>query len=181
MSYLTLRDSVLGMLSDHYHSVDSSIEAIEYGGRIHSFFLKFQSEESMNELWQEMVSAIAFYFQSNLEEDFEKWNLYVFFLAPGEVSKELKYKIENDPISSRKIVVENYNNEATKTIISDHITNDSLNLAAKKLGAVERLERNPLISEELKKFAPKLSSKKKKSNDPYIIETLAAIEKRLKS
>lgn len=169
------------MLANNYPSVDSSIETTEYGGLIHSFFLKFQSEESMTGLWQEMVSAIAFYFQSMLDEDFEKWNLYVFFLSPGEISKELKYKIENDPISSRKIVVENYNNEATTTIISDHITNDSLNLAAKKLVPVERLERNPLISEELKKFAPKVSGKKKKSNEPYIVDTLAAIEKRLKS
>nr|WP_146203182.1 ABC-three component system middle component 1 [Mucilaginibacter oryzae] len=51
----------------------------------------------------------------------------MFYLCKSEVSLALKYKIENDRFSSRKIILDNYDEEISdigvNDIINEHITN----------------------------------------------------------
>ena len=45
--------------------------------------------------------------QSKVEDEFERWNHYLFYLVDDDVMNDinLKYKIEHDTISSRKILI----------------------------------------------------------------------------
>lgn len=90
----------------------------------------FKNVSDLERLWSKISSSIAFNYQSQLNDDFEKWNLYVIYYCRELVSKSLKYKIENDKFSSRKILEDNCENNLTEEtinkIIEKHITNTDL-------------------------------------------------------
>lgn len=105
---------------------------IQYGGWVTTVFIRFASPELIQLLWEDISNAIALYYQTKIETDFERWNLYLFYLSEQKLEKGLKYRIENDPISSRKIVVDGFDGELDLTkmekIISTHITNSGLTI-----------------------------------------------------
>lgn len=112
---------------------------------IHSFFVSISNQSILESEWRAISNFIALYFQNKLESEFERWNLYIFYLTATEISNELKYKIENDTFSSRKIVVEN-EDDLTK-IISEHILNDDLriNKSLQVVGQEDTIEKNQLL------------------------------------
>ncbi|MAS71900.1 MAG: hypothetical protein CMP13_14985 [Zunongwangia sp.] len=85
-----------------YHHIE------EMKGQINIFFIELSDEEKLGELWEKIRNVIAVYYQNHLKTDFELWNIYIIFILPVGVSNELKYKIENDQLSSRKIVVDKF-------------------------------------------------------------------------
>jgi len=95
-------------------------------GLVHSFFVKFDSEEVLNRMWRKISNFIALYFQNNLENEFERWNLYLFFLIKQKISNDLKYQIVNDTFSSRKIIIDQRMDQIS--IINDYILNNNLNI-----------------------------------------------------
>ena len=56
--------------------------------------------------WENIRNRIA-YRQSSIEDEFERWNHYLFYLVEEDVMNDinLKYKIEHDTLSSRKILI----------------------------------------------------------------------------
>lgn len=72
--------------------------------------------------WEALTNDIAIHFQSELTKNIERWNIYVVFLINELVSKELKYHIEQDKFSSRKIIFDNLdltpNNSKDLNIVS---------------------------------------------------------------
>ncbi|MBS1773085.1 MAG: hypothetical protein JST82_09490 [Bacteroidetes bacterium] len=179
MQYSNLSQKITAFLTKEFPEVVSSIETTEYGGTITSFMLRFKNEEDLLKLWEQIVGEIALRFQMKLSFDFEKWNIYLFFIVTGNVTRETKYKIENDPVSSRKIVVDNYRDQTPQQIIADHITNDNLNLIAADANTGTELVKNPLIEEILKKFIPTGTVKRKKGNDPSVLQALTELETRM--
>ena len=81
---------------------------------IYVFHINVVNTDELSRIWNILSNDIAFYFQSELEKDIEIWNIYIFyFLNEGIINdsdKVLKFKIENDTYSARKIVIENSNN-----------------------------------------------------------------------
>lgn len=71
---------------------------------IYIFSVVVENEQELNNIWEDMISDIAVYFQAELKKDIERWNIYSVFFVNGKVSKKLKYEIEHDMYSSRKIV-----------------------------------------------------------------------------
>lgn len=57
-------------------------------------------------MWKKINNIIATYFQSNLNKNVEKWNIYLFFFVVDKVSRDVKYKIEQDKYCSRKIIID---------------------------------------------------------------------------
>lgn len=133
-------------------------------GSLHSFIVGPISEEKLNKSWDKISNYIAVHFQSNLTDEFDIWNLYVFFIVDnGGISNALKYKIENNTFSARKIVIENTNGFAS--IIDDYILNNKLiNNYQKKGIEVEHFERNNLI---VKSLAGKVVRKAHKTSEAY--------------
>lgn len=105
-----------------YHHVE------KMKGEINVFFIEFTNELSLRETWENVRNLIAVYLQNDLETDFERWNIYIIFVLPIAVPNELKYQIENDQLSSRKIVLDNFkqklDDETRRELLSIYIYND---------------------------------------------------------
>ena len=113
-------------------------------GVIHSFFLNFKSVSEMEKQWRKASNFIALNFQNLLKDDFGKWNIYVFYLSEVRIHDDLKYKIENDTFSSRKIVIDV--TMSNDEIINEHILNNNLHLPSGKEELSESsFKSNPLI------------------------------------
>lgn len=70
----------------------------------HLFTLVCDSNDALNDYWEDLTENIAVNFQINLEKEIERWNIYLLFLLENEVLKEIKYKVEQDKYSCRKLV-----------------------------------------------------------------------------
>lgn len=70
---------------------------------VHVFFFKVEEEADLKKYWERLTSYIAVNYQPQLPEEYDIWNIYLIFITPTKISKSLKYKIENDTFSCRKI------------------------------------------------------------------------------
>jgi hypothetical protein len=70
----------------------------------HLFTLVCNDNDALDAYWEDLTENIAINFQINLDKEIERWNIYLLFLLENEVPKEIKYKIEQDKYSCRKLV-----------------------------------------------------------------------------
>lgn len=92
--------------------------------QIHSVFVGNLDAEELKNEWIRITNFIAMQYQSSFNSDFERWNLYLFFLLPNEisVSDDLKYTIENNTFSSRKIIEDA--SLSAEVLIKKHVANE---------------------------------------------------------
>ncbi|MDB2155848.1 ABC-three component system middle component 1 [Clostridium butyricum] len=98
------------------------------GMRINIFSIIIEDERHLKKIWENINNDIAVYFQSTLDNEASRWNLYIFFFVKKNVSSIVKYEIEQDKYCARKIVVENYNKDVE---IADYIENRLFNIKIK--------------------------------------------------
>lgn len=95
--------------SDHKDSFTSvecwKKEEQEYN--LYVFSATLENELELERLWKELTNAVAVFFQSELEKEIEIWNIYLIFIIKEKVSRDIKYKVEQDKYSTRKIVIDN--------------------------------------------------------------------------
>lgn len=119
-------------------------------GQVHSLFFNFKDESQLTSNWEKITNSIALNYQRHLETDFEKWNLYLFFLVPqaSSLNIDLKYNIENNTFSSRKVVED----EATidEMLISKHIINNLSIQSPESHSKVASFDYNQTIWDTLK-------------------------------
>jgi len=177
MSSLSDHEVLKSVLDNDFPTVEVNYLVKEFGGNIHLFFLKFKNEQDLTAKWRKLSNAIAVYFQSKLPDEFGKWNTYLFYMLDRAVLPDLKYKIENDTFSSRKIVVETSLTE--DAIITQHVTNSDLILKAKADSNVApaEFEKNEIIAAALDN--KKISGKRSYTQDAKA--ALSLIEKTLKA
>lgn len=95
----------------------------------HVFIIETDKEETLEKIWNKLNSKIAFNMKDEFDSNFEKWNLYIFFLVSEDCSIPLKYEIENNPFSSRKIVIGNNKNIMShEEIIGTYIFDSDMDL-----------------------------------------------------
>lgn len=114
-----------------YFSIDEIVIGnLEYGNKIPVIFIKFKDLNLLEIQWKEFNSYITAEYLVKLDNNFSKWNTYVFYIAEKTVTKALKYEIENNKFSSRKTVIEGENLELNPDtidrVISEHIINDNI-------------------------------------------------------
>lgn len=117
------------------------------------FTINIDNEDELATVWEEISQEIALYYQSEyLEKDIEIWNIYLFFLCPQKVSKDLKFKIENNKYSSRKIVVffegQNIDNLISNKLFDIKIENKATEQSKKNVLEIIN-EKNEKINELL--------------------------------
>ena len=68
---------------------------------------KCMDEEELRNRWREFRNELAGEYQTELIDDFERWNFYLFYVVEDKntINRSLKHEIEHDTISSRKIIV----------------------------------------------------------------------------
>lgn len=68
---------------------------------------KCLTEDKLRENWRNYRNDFAVEYQTDDIDEFERWNFYLFYVVDNKnaIDRNLKYEIEHDTISSRKIVV----------------------------------------------------------------------------
>ncbi|MEQ8475373.1 ABC-three component system middle component 1 [Fulvivirga sp.] len=137
-------------------TIENSIVELEKG-RAHCLFLKIPDEKFLHENWKGITNSIALNYQTHLETSFEKWNIYLFFLMSKELEElNLKYTIENNTFSSRKILEDA--SLSAEVLIKKHVNNElTIKEDTNRSGDTE-FSHDPLIYSVLKD--KKLKNKK---------------------
>lgn len=106
------------------------IQVIETNN-IMSVFVK-TNNSNLESNWKRINSALSELINEYLDSSFKKWNVYIIYIVTDLVSKELKYKIENNTFFARKIVEDNYSSDFTdeniEKLISEHIMFNDLQI-----------------------------------------------------
>lgn len=65
------------------------------------------TEEELNYFWKDFRNLLIHDYQIEDIDEFTRWNFYLFYVVTdkNKIDRSLKYKIEHDTISSRKIIV----------------------------------------------------------------------------
>jgi len=129
---LKIETRVIEYLSkqSEFHSINKlkcfAKEEKSFSLYIFSFFTDTQAE--LLEKYITVRDFIAIYFQSEyIDKEVERWNLYIFFFVRGNVNLEVKYKIEQDKFSSRKIVIDGIQEDITDEFIRNKIEEELFN------------------------------------------------------
>lgn len=121
MSVNKIENNSIEELKTTYGLVDLQIIN---GNHIISVLVKTNSNNLQNN-WKKINSVFSELLDEYLDESFKKWNVYILYLSTDKVSKELKYKIENNTFFARKIVEDTYTaqlkDEDIEELISKHI------------------------------------------------------------
>lgn len=66
------------------------------------------TETELSRDWRSIRNYVATEYQTADIDDFKRWNFYIFYLVDNmnKIDRSLKYEIEHDTISSRKIIVD---------------------------------------------------------------------------
>ena len=131
MSSTSLENKIKTILQELHPDIETVLHVEDYVGKIHVFFARFPSEVKLESDWEKLSNTIAMYYQSQLDSEFEIWNLYLFYVVGGDIERHIKYKIENDTVSSRKIVLvhdDAIDEDFINFSIEEHITNKNLHL-----------------------------------------------------
>jgi len=119
MTYST-NDTIIS-LEEKFNDTKFNYRSVVFGGTIPVFFIYPKNEKILKEKWEEIANLIAVDFQARQTDEYQVWNIYLFYVMNNQVNKDLKYKIENDIFSSRKIIVDYTANE--DSMIEEHIIN----------------------------------------------------------
>ena len=144
-----------------------------FGGVIPIVFVSFETLNDLNKNWKDFNGQITTDFVINLKDEYSRWNFYIFYLSQETIEKQLKYEIENNKFSSRKIIIENVNSITAKEInflISQHITNDNIQIGVENEHSLKFKKNN-----SLSKILDKLNLNKKSDDD--LQDAMDAIEK----
>lgn len=126
--------------------------------KLSCFSFQFNSEATLAMAWQDVTNEIAVNYIAHLENGFSKWNCYIIFLCSSVISKELKYKIENNKFAVRKIVIDGLGEtvsggDLTK-IINNRILDLNIELSKSIIKKNESLELSKVSQELLTKELP---------------------------
>lgn len=88
-------------------AIVKSFDSFDVRSKILVCVTKCLTEDELRETWRNYRNDFAVEFQTDDIDEFERWNFYLFYVVDNKnaVDRSLKYEIEHDTISSRKIVV----------------------------------------------------------------------------
>lgn len=87
-------------------------------------------QEELAESWRDIRNEVMMSWQEKITDDFSRWNFYVFYVVDDldKLDGSLRYQIEHDTVSSRKILVDNRDNvkmaDLYKTVVGKYINYD---------------------------------------------------------
>lgn len=139
--------SLAGLASDDFKEIIAEKkfncwEKSDVEFNLYLFTLIIENDAELSNIWEELSNSIAYEFQSNLEKKVEIWNIYLVFLSKSKISKETKYKIEQNKYSSRKLVFDNFSETEWNEISTE---NGIVSFLDKKLFNLSIPERKSLV------------------------------------
>lgn len=88
------------------------------------------AQEELAESWRDIRNEVMMSWQEKITDDFSRWNFYVFYVVDDldKLDGSLRYQIEHDTVSSRKILVDNRDHvkmaDLYKTVVGKYINYD---------------------------------------------------------
>ncbi len=119
----------------------------------HCFFATIPSEKALKDTWIQISNFVAVKFQNKLDNEYEKWNIYLFYRIENQISRDLHYLIENDTFSSRKIIIDV--NKSKDDIIREHILNKDMTVDTVYIQGDSPFIYNTIIRESLENIKVK--------------------------
>lgn len=148
-----------------------------FGDNIPVIFIQFKNLNDLEKFWREFNSFITAEYLIKLKNDFSKWNSYIFYITDSSMQRSLKYEIENNKFSTRKIVIESIGQDIDeillKGILSEHIINDNIDYNVKNQD-IESFTKNVIINEALRATSFNKSNAYKEEN---LLKVLNHLEK----
>lgn len=127
MSNLSISESTQSEFSKIADGISLAYLPVHMGSAVaHAFFVTYKIANSVSNSWRKAANFIAINYQANIENAFGRWNCYLFFQVSESLTLELKYQIENDTFSTRKIVI--VGDISCDEIINQHILNRDLQI-----------------------------------------------------
>lgn len=166
---------IVSQIKKNFEIRDVVVGNLIFGSNIPVILVQFKNLDNLEKHWKEFNNLVTAEYLIKLQDDFSKWNSYIFFLTE-EIPKPLKYEIENNKFSTRKIVIETetpiINYKVINNIISEHIVNDDIKFEVQSADVGE-FPKNELISSS---FNDLIKDNPKKIDDDTLIELLTKIE-----
>ena len=156
-----------------------SLVKVEFGGIIPIALVQFVDNIELANNWKDFNSYLSGEYIASIKDEFSKWNFYIFYFASDNVDKALKYEIENNKFSSRKIVIDNCHDLSEveiNNVISEHITNDNIKIMI-DLKKAEPLKKDETIQKAIDQLPNKMTRLNKEDE---LTKALELIEKHLK-
>lgn len=119
------------------------LKVIENDYNIYVFKVIIENQNFIEKYYFSITSAIAYYFQVNLEKEIEKWNIYVVFESKEEVDWKIRLKIEQDKYAVRKIVWDNLGDKEIQN--DDFLINRLFNLNLENKQVTEKSNDDDLL------------------------------------
>lgn len=174
-----IKEEIYNQIRKSFDIQNVIIGNLMFGDNIPIIFIQFRDLNDLEKYWKEFNSFITAEYLTKLKNDFSKWNSYVFYLTESTVEKPLKYEIENNKFSTRKIVVESVNHAVDANIIkkvfSEHIINDNIEFNI-EIQNIESFSKNEIIDKALKSTFFNKSISVKEEN---LLKVLNHLEKTL--
>lgn len=82
-------------------------DIFDVGSTVDIFVTESISVAELAVEWKMIRDEIAMKYQRSLTDDFERWNFYLFYVVEDieSLQRNLKFKIEHNTLSSRKIII----------------------------------------------------------------------------
>jgi hypothetical protein len=173
LSLLNKLQEEVEVLENEFKDFNISVVEVETLHNAIVTFVLFPDEKSLKDNWEKITSSIAACIQGQTDDVFIKWNIYLLLLCETNVSKEIKYEIENDKFCCRKIVEENFSKEdlsdsGKKILISSKVTMEDIGIKnASSISSSNYTGQTPLW--EIIKNSQIASSKSKDINNSQMI------------
>lgn len=94
---------------------------------LYLFTLLVEDGQEIMDSWETITNNIASEFQASLSKQVEIWNIYVVILSKNRLGKELKYRIEQNKYSSRKLVFDGFEAQEWNQLLTEETVATFLN------------------------------------------------------
>lgn len=138
-------DKIISSFKEQFNCILNYVPVSFEKGIAHAFFINIEDLSFVGS-WKVMRNFIAIEFQNKLLNEFERWNIYLFYIVNSSIGEDLKYQIENDTFSCRKIVIEGKSD--VTNIICEHILNSDIKIESTTVSG-NAFAPNPLIYNEV--------------------------------
>jgi len=107
---------------------------------LYIFTVVIEDQDELIQNWKDISSDIAIHFQGGLENDIEIWNIYILFLVFNSVDSEVRYLVEQNKYSSRKLVIEDVERPLSEKDIENLIKDKLFSITVKPSSTVPPTE-----------------------------------------
>ena len=175
--YKEVNSEIAQQLVQSYNCEEVKILEVNFVGNFFVIIIRFSGISYLHENWKKLNSVIAVQLSQYLKTEFEKYNLYLLFFSDEEIPKQLKYEIENNKFSSRKIAEEcnrQLSEDRIKEILAQYITNSDISITPEAESSVSQYSSDSIVWDLIKEQVYQ-----KDRNGESFPEILSEIEKRL--